>query len=202
MYLCCRYVGMRMLIVFYFLGCSFHTSAQATMLSVVRMEGDTISVSWIKFNKVYTKVLCETNGTKKTFSAKEIQIILADSIVYESATIKQGLRHAIIFMKCIESGNLNLYTRIIRVKKILWSNIAEDFIRLHWVYRAQKWVDKTWQIRYYYRMAGEKREMFSKYLPKQTKLCVEFKTYLLRLDDIQRADVLNIVKQYNKLCGR
>lgn len=138
---------------------------------IILTNKDTIFTQIVRIDKKMKSVVCEPNGKKTIYKAKYILELKLDTFFYETGFVQLKKSKQFVLLRRTCKGKLSLYETCVRHKQVLWGNIAENFIHVRWVYRAQKWVLKNYITIYFYKKENESNTGFSRSWQEKTKDC-------------------------------
>jgi hypothetical protein len=165
---------------------------------IVKLNKDTLFVNVVRMDKKMKNVVCETNGRKIKYEAKDVLVLKNDTVFYEVGEVRLKRNKEFVFLKKVIAGKLNLYEIGTRRTKMLWKNFGEDLVHFRWVYRAQAWSKKVSESVFFYKKEGEFQKDFTRNWKEKIKGCK-------LIEDKIRSEIWNpgpvdLVKFYNASC--
>ncbi|MBK7669050.1 MAG: hypothetical protein IPJ32_17940 [Sphingobacteriaceae bacterium] len=94
---------------------------------VVKLNKDTVFLKSIKMDSKVRNVICEGNGKKIKYQAKDILAAKIDTVFYESGLVRLkniGSKH-IVFLQKTVVGDLTLYEINVKRTKFLWKTFGK-----------------------------------------------------------------------------
>jgi hypothetical protein len=167
---------------------------------IIKLNGDTLYTKVIRIDKEMKDVLCEENGKKTKYEAKDILGVKYDSSFYETGLVKLKRSKRYVFLRRTVKGTLNLYEITESGSKFLWGNFGEDLIRFRWVYRAQDWSKRVSTVVSFYKKENEAKDKFSKSWKEKVKDCKPLQEKINSKIASWIPTPKELVEFYNKTC--
>ncbi len=168
---------------------------------LIKINMDTVYTKIVRVDKKMKGVICEENGKKAKYEAKDVLVLKYDTVFYEVGLVRLKRTKQFLFLRRTVKGNLNLYEINSKRTKLLLKNFGEDLVHLRWVYRAQDWAKKVPITVYFYKKANESNKKFSKSWKEKTQDCKLLQDKIKSKEVSWTPSERELVEFYNVSCN-
>ena len=163
---------------------------------IIKLNKDTSFVNIISIDRKMKNVVCEENGKKIKYNAKDILALKLDTSFYESGFVKLKTFSAkqYVFLYKTAFGKLNLFETKVRRAGFTLSAL------LIWAKDGTAWGKRRWETLFFYKKEYELRESFSRNWKIKTKDCSLLLDKCHSKTSIWKPTPKEIVRFYNMNC--
>jgi hypothetical protein len=134
---------------------------------IIKMNKDTLFVKVIRLDKKMNHVVCEYNGKKIKYGARDILELKHDTTFYETGLVRLKRSKQFVLLRRTVKGKLSLYEIGVRKTRLSWRRIVKDLSESS----PTPWFGKVPMTIYFYKKENESRENYSKSWREKTEDC-------------------------------